>query len=212
MKRSGPWLAILGVVLGFCLVNTVSAADIYVVDPAHTQVGFAVRHLVINQEPVLIGDLTIRGTAREVAVPFTITGQIVDPRGKTRIGFEGRLEINRKDFGVSYHKVMDNGGLVGGDTVQIELVGEAVKQARSRCLTQRGVVQIAGVDLDLVAVGVEDEQGAAFARGLPLDRATGAKLGWHKALHHLVESVLGHGKGKVQRSAALMPAGMVLDL
>jgi polyisoprenoid-binding protein YceI len=77
---------------------------------------------------VLIGDLTIRGTTRAVLVPFVITGKIVDPRGQTRIGFEAHLQINRKDFGVAYHRLMDNGGLVVGDTVDIELIGEGIKE------------------------------------------------------------------------------------
>ena len=76
----------------------------------------------------LIGDLTIRGTTKEVVLPFIITGKVVDPRGKTRIGFEATLQINRKDFGVAYHRLMDNGGLVVGDTVDIELIGEAIKE------------------------------------------------------------------------------------
>ena len=50
---------------------------------------------------VLIGDLTIRGTTKEVEVPFAMTGKITH-RGKTRIGFEASLRINRKDFGVVY--------------------------------------------------------------------------------------------------------------
>jgi polyisoprenoid-binding protein YceI len=77
---------------------------------------------------ILIGDLTIRGITKEVAVPFVITGKIVDPRGKMRIGFEASLRMNRKDFGVAYHRLMDNGGLVVGDTVDIELIGEAIKE------------------------------------------------------------------------------------
>ena len=77
---------------------------------------------------VLIGDLTIRGVTKEVVVPFTVTGKIVDPGGKTRVGFEATLRINRQDFGISYSKVMDNGGLVVSDTVDIELTAEAVKQ------------------------------------------------------------------------------------
>jgi polyisoprenoid-binding protein YceI len=81
-----------------------------------------------NSGYVLIGDLTIRGVTKEVVVPFTVTGKIVDPGGRTRVGFEATLRINRQDFGISYSKVMDNGGLVVSDTVDIELTAEAVKQ------------------------------------------------------------------------------------
>jgi len=49
--------------------------------------------------------------------------------GKTLLGFEASFEINRQDFGITYAKVMDSGGLVVGNTVNIELSGRAVKQA-----------------------------------------------------------------------------------
>jgi polyisoprenoid-binding protein YceI len=80
-----------------------------------------------NNGHVLIGDLTIRGTTKEVTIPFAITGKIDGPHDKTIIGFEATLRINRKDFGVAYHRLMDNGGLVVGDTVEIELIGEAIE-------------------------------------------------------------------------------------
>ena len=76
----------------------------------------------------LVGDVTIHGITKEIKIPFTITGKIKDPWGKMRIGFEAILRINRQDFGVAYSKVMDNGGLVVGNRVNIELIGEAVKQ------------------------------------------------------------------------------------
>jgi polyisoprenoid-binding protein YceI len=77
---------------------------------------------------VCLGTLTIRGVSREVALPFTYVGKVKDPMGKTRIGFEGSLTINRQDYGVSWSKAMDNGGVVVGDEVKINLVVEAVKQ------------------------------------------------------------------------------------
>ncbi len=78
---------------------------------------------------VLLGDLTMRGTTKEIRIPFEITGKIKDPWGKMRIGFEATLRINRQDFGISYSKTMDNGGLIVGNRVNIELVGEAVLEA-----------------------------------------------------------------------------------
>ncbi|ETX06135.1 YceI family protein [Candidatus Entotheonella palauensis] len=78
---------------------------------------------------VLVGDLTMRGTTKEIRIPFEITGKIKDPWGKMRIGFEATLRIDRQEFGISYSKTMDNGGLIVGNRVNIELVGEAVLQA-----------------------------------------------------------------------------------
>jgi polyisoprenoid-binding protein YceI len=80
-----------------------------------------------DQHYVLIGDLTIRGVTKEIAVPFVVTDKITDPQGKTRIGFEANLRLNRQDFGVSWNKTMDNGGLVVSDTIDIEIIVEAVK-------------------------------------------------------------------------------------
>jgi polyisoprenoid-binding protein YceI len=94
----------------------------------HPEITFASKRVEKKGEGyVMIGDLTIRGTTKEVAMPFTLTGKITH-RGKTRIGFEASLQINRKDFGVSYHRLTDTGGLVVSDTVDIELIGEAIKQ------------------------------------------------------------------------------------
>lgn len=76
--------------------------------------------------PVLHGVLTMHGVSKEVAIPFRVTG-IADFAGKIRLGFEARLELNRQDYGISYSRLMDNGGLVVGNEVSIELTGEAIK-------------------------------------------------------------------------------------
>ena len=76
---------------------------------------------------VLIGELELRGESKEVAIPFTLTGPVVH-RGNTLLGFEASFELDRRDFGMTYSKVMDAGGLVVGNEVKIELSGRAVKQ------------------------------------------------------------------------------------
>jgi polyisoprenoid-binding protein YceI len=80
-----------------------------------------------DQHYVLIGDLTMRGVTKEIAVPFVVTDKITDPQGKTRIGFEANLRLNRQDFGIAWSKTMDNGGLVVSDAIDIEINVEAVK-------------------------------------------------------------------------------------
>lgn len=79
-----------------------------------------------EDSPVLHGILTMHGVSKEVAIPFHVTG-VAEFAGKTRLGFEARLELNRQDYGISYSRLMDNGGLVVGNEVIIELQGEAIK-------------------------------------------------------------------------------------
>ena len=63
---------------------------------------------------------------KAVELEAEYAGMVLDPWGNTRIGFEAEGEINRKDFGVTWSKTMDGGGLVVGDDVEIELEIEAV--------------------------------------------------------------------------------------
>jgi polyisoprenoid-binding protein YceI len=72
------------------------------------------------------GDLSIRGVTKEVSLPFEIKGPIQDPWGNTRIGVDAEMTINRQDYGVSWNKTMDAGGVVVGDEVRIVIKGEFI--------------------------------------------------------------------------------------
>lgn len=77
---------------------------------------------------VAVGDVTIKGVTKNVEIPFTMSGKITDPWGNTRIGIKGTLTINRKDFGMTWNKTLDAGGVVLGDEVKINLLAEAILQ------------------------------------------------------------------------------------
>lgn len=74
------------------------------------------------------GDLTMKGTTQEVVLDLEINGPIKDPYGNHRVGAEGRVTIDRQDFGVKFSRVLDNGGLVVGDDVQISFSLEASRK------------------------------------------------------------------------------------
>jgi len=77
----------------------------------------------------VIGNLTIRGTTRQVTLTVNeLTPAIKDPWGNTRRGASATTEINRKDFGLSWNKVMEAGGFVVGDEVKISLDIELIRQ------------------------------------------------------------------------------------
>lgn len=75
------------------------------------------------------GDLTIRGTTREVMLYVNSTPEIKDPWGYTRRGAEGVAKISRKDFGLTYNPILEGGGVMVGDEVEISLEVELVKTA-----------------------------------------------------------------------------------
>jgi polyisoprenoid-binding protein YceI len=79
----------------------------------------------------LVGDLTIRGTTKEVILhldPFT--AEVKDPWGNLRVGTHATGRINRQDFGINFSKLLDNGGRVVGDEVAIELDVELKRPAQ----------------------------------------------------------------------------------
>ena len=77
---------------------------------------------------VLHGDLTIRGVTQSVEIPLELVGPVM-AMGNTVVGFAGTLTINRHDFGVSWSRSLDNGGLVVAEEVNIEVNGEFIMES-----------------------------------------------------------------------------------
>jgi polyisoprenoid-binding protein YceI len=73
------------------------------------------------------GQLTMKGVTKTVTIPFKTTSEVKDPWGNTKMGFEGSFALNRKDYGVSWSKLLDNGGAVVGDEVKISLDVTAIQ-------------------------------------------------------------------------------------
>ena len=80
----------------------------------------------------LVGELTIRDVTREVSLDVESGGRAKDPWGNERIGFVARAVIDRKDFGLGWNQVLEAGGVLVGDRVDIELDVQAVRAAAER--------------------------------------------------------------------------------
>ena len=177
---------------------TESAVTTYTIDPAHSRLGFAVRHMgfskvrgsfeqfegVVRMQPnaletleaegvvqansittsdakrdehlrspdffevdnhptisfrstevrdvkgesfTLVGELTMRGVTRTVELSATYLGEGKDPWGGTRVAFEASTTVNRKDFGLNWNAVLETGGFLVSDEVQITLEIQAVQ-------------------------------------------------------------------------------------
>lgn len=78
----------------------------------------------------ITGDLTIHGVTKEVVLDVEgPTAPVKDPWGNTRVAANATTKVNRQDFGVKWNANMDGGGVVVGDTVNITIDLEMVKQA-----------------------------------------------------------------------------------
>ncbi len=73
------------------------------------------------------GNLTIRGTTKPVTLDVDVLGFGPGFGGSYRGGFEARTKINRQDFGVKWNDVIEGGGYVLGDDVEITLNLEVVR-------------------------------------------------------------------------------------
>jgi len=182
------------------LGSVASAMDTYNIDPAHTSIGFSVRHLGLNNvkgqfkefagvivlddgriaeargtiqvksvdtgvqqrdnhlrtadffdatnyptitfktkriettggQIVMISDFTMRGVTKELRLPAKLAGPSKDPWGNLRIGLEAKTKLNREDYGINYHQVLETGVLGVGEEVELEINAEAVKETAGR--------------------------------------------------------------------------------
>lgn len=77
----------------------------------------------------ITGDLTIRGVTREVVLDVEgPTPPVRDFQGKMRVGGTASTMINRKDFGLTWNKAIETGGVVVGDEVEITIDIELVRE------------------------------------------------------------------------------------
>lgn len=176
-----------------------AAAETYIIDKAHTTIGFSVRHMVISNvkgqfnefsgqfkfDPVkvelssaelkidtasidtndkkrddhlrtpdffdakkypsitfklksferndngmlnVLGEITMRGVTKPVELVGKFLGAVKDPWGNERVGFTARGDVNRRMFGISYNKLLEAGGMVVGERVNLIIEVEGIKK------------------------------------------------------------------------------------
>jgi len=71
------------------------------------------------------GDLTIKGVTKPATFELLDLGRQKDPMGNMKRGFQAVSTINRKDFGLTWNKALDNGGVAVSDKVKVKLDIEA---------------------------------------------------------------------------------------
>jgi polyisoprenoid-binding protein YceI len=76
------------------------------------------------------GDLTMKGVTKEVVLDVeALRPAIKDQRGIARTGTAGTTKLNRQDFGITWSRALDGGGVVVSDevsvTIDVELIAAA---------------------------------------------------------------------------------------
>jgi polyisoprenoid-binding protein YceI len=102
--------------------NHLRSADFF--DAAnHPEIVFTISDVAaISDETYRVtGHLTIRGTTRPVTFDANFLGFYEGMQGGRRAGFDGRLKINRKDWGLGWNVALEKGGWLVGEDVSIEL-------------------------------------------------------------------------------------------
>lgn len=74
----------------------------------------------------VVGDLTIRGTTREVVLDATFEGRGRDPWGGERVSFSADTKIDRRDFGLTWNAALETGGVLVGNDLKIHVEAQAV--------------------------------------------------------------------------------------
>jgi len=73
------------------------------------------------------GDLTIKDVTKPITFDLEITGTAKDPFGNTRLGLEGSVVVNRRDWGLNWNAVLDTGGVLVSENVTLEFEVSAIK-------------------------------------------------------------------------------------
>ncbi len=82
----------------------------------------------VDEETIRVGgDLTIKDVTRPVSIDFSFAGSAVDPFGNERIGLEGSVVVNRKDWGLTWNAALETGGVLVSEKVTLEFDISAIR-------------------------------------------------------------------------------------
>tara|TARA_R110002126_G_scaffold121447_5_gene263040 strand:+ start:1649 stop:2194 length:546 start_codon:yes stop_codon:yes gene_type:complete len=83
---------------------------------------------VDDDEFKLVGDLTIKGTTKEIMLNTEFGGFMKDPYGNEKSGFSINGKLNRKDFGLNWNAALEAGGVMVGNEIKINAEVQFIKQ------------------------------------------------------------------------------------
>ncbi|MGW6546070.1 YceI family protein [Streptomyces massasporeus] len=77
----------------------------------------------------ITGDLTILGTTHPLTIDLEFNGAAKDPFGNERVGFEGKAEILRSEWGLTWNAALETGGVLVSDKIKLNFDISAIRNA-----------------------------------------------------------------------------------
>lgn len=77
----------------------------------------------------ITGDLTILGTTKPLTIDLEFNGSATDPFGNQRVGFEGKAEILRSEWGLTWNAALETGGVLVSDKIKLNFDISAIRNA-----------------------------------------------------------------------------------
>ncbi|MEU3515564.1 YceI family protein [Streptomyces sp. NPDC006654] len=106
------------------------SADFFKTDEFPTMTFRSTKAEALGDEDYRItGDLTILGVTKPVTIDLEFNGAAKDPFGNERVGFEGKAEIKRSDWGVTWNAALETGGVLVSDKIKLNFDISAIKNA-----------------------------------------------------------------------------------
>ncbi|MEU2773828.1 YceI family protein [Streptomyces sp. NPDC007162] len=106
------------------------SADFFKTDEFPTMTFRSTKAEALGDEDYRItGDLTILGVTKPVTIDLEFNGAAKDPFGNERVGFEGKAEIKRSDWGVTWNAALETGGVLVSDKIKLNFDISAIKSA-----------------------------------------------------------------------------------
>ncbi|KOV55628.1 YceI family protein [Streptomyces sp. MMG1121] len=77
----------------------------------------------------ITGDLSLLGVTKPITIDLEFNGAAKDPFGNERVGFEGKTEILRSEWGLTWNAALETGGVLVSDKIKLNFDISAVKNA-----------------------------------------------------------------------------------
>ncbi|MFG3172251.1 YceI family protein [Streptomyces sp. NPDC048200] len=106
------------------------SADFFKIDEFPTMTFRSTRAEALGGDDYRItGDLEILGTTKEISIDLEFNGAAKDPFGNERVGFEGKAEILRSEWGITWNAALETGGVLVSDKIKLNFDISAIRNA-----------------------------------------------------------------------------------